>query len=157
MASRKRSRLTLPSIDDLLANGQKVKQGFTDVKDCICTLRSIKPQSVGRQLAEMSENDKVCWLLAAYPITAIAKLCSLLANRGAGLSGMTASLRNDTISRYIGLSSDECGVLADYVQRECPVLIGMFAPTPDIRPVLSPPTSTCLNCGEGLIANHRYI
>ena len=47
----------LPSLDDLLANGQKVKQGFTDGKDCICTLRSIKPQSVGRQLAEMSEND----------------------------------------------------------------------------------------------------
>ena len=64
----------------------------------------------------MSENDKVCWLLAAYPITATAKLCSLLANRGAGLSDMTTNLRNDTISRYIGLSSDECGVLADYVQ-----------------------------------------
>ena len=117
---------------------QKVKQGFTDAKDCICTLRSIKPQNVGRQLAEMSENDKVCWLLAAYPITATAKLCSLLANRGAGLSGMTTSLRNDTISRYIGLSSDECGVLADYVQRECPVLIGMFAPTPDSPCTFSP-------------------
>ena len=85
MASRKRARETLPSSDDLLTESEG---GIHRCETHASRYQAAERQETVRD-ERSSEDDKVCWRLAAYLIITISRLCVLLNNRGAGLAGMT--------------------------------------------------------------------
>ena len=154
MASfRKRSRQELPSLDTLLEEAQQAEKSFADLKSGFQAVASTRVTDFGlHKLQNLGEKEKVCWLFATYPASTVATLCATLSS----IKGGTTELqRSQILGQHSGLSHAEATSLGDFIESECASLVGLFAPQPGAKEVLTPPVNSCYECQGKLVANHR--
>ena len=151
-SSRKRSRQELPSIDSLLEESHRAEKTYADFKSAFKAVANVRVNEFGRQkLQNLGEQEKTCWLFAAYPVKTVAGICTALRTVN---GGTTEFQRSQILAQHSQLPPAEATLLGDFIERECASLVGLFAPKPDVKQLLTPPVNMCLECNERLVAYH---